>query len=78
MPPYGLHEGFREFNGCYYSDCYYTKNANFFNDVQLKRHTLGFDAVIFPVPSFRHDHVSGIETYEKLDQVIAVLINDCQ
>ena len=52
MPPYGIHEGFKEFNGCYHSDCYYTMDEKIFG--------IGnFDAIIFPVPSFRDDMVSG-------------------
>lgn len=47
MPPYGLHEGFVEFQGCQFSNCYYTENVNLLQSIQ------DFDAILFSVPSFR-------------------------
>ena len=52
MPPFGLQEGRREFQGCLYSDCYYTENPNLLDSVEL------YDAILFSVPSFRLNDVS--------------------
>ena len=78
MPPNGILEGFREFNGCYYSDCYYTMNEKFFGEPNsIER----FDAIIFPVPSFRDNKVKiciNLNKFAQFSQILECKVNNTQ
>ena len=67
MPPYGIHEGFKEFNGCYHSDCYYTMDEKIFGNIG------NFHAIIFPVPSFRDDMVRLLELIKKYSKSTSIV-----
>lgn len=69
MPPYGLHEGFREFQGCHYSNCYYTENVQLLPSIQ------DFHAVLFSVPSFRsNETVENIIPKQRLSSQRYVMV----